>query len=63
MIDVLNLNHPELITERSSLIEELDTELSQGVPVAELRRGYRDVDPTGRRVSFANVADQYLRGQ
>lgn len=63
MIDVLNLNHPELITERSSLIEELDTELSQGVSVAELRGGYRDVDPTGTRVSFANVAEQYLRGQ
>ena len=63
MIDVLNLNHPELIAERSSLIEELDTELSQGASVAELRQSYRDVGQTGTRVSFANVAVHYLRDQ
>lgn len=63
MIDVLDLNHPELIAERSSLIEEPDAELSQGASVGELRQGYRDVGPTGTRVSFANVAVHYLRGQ
>ena len=61
MIDVLNLNHPELIAERSSLIEELDTELSQGASVSALRQSYHDLGPTGTRVSFANVAVQYLR--
>ena len=63
MIQVLNLNHPELVAERSGLIEELDAELAQGASVAELRQGYRDVGPSGTRVSFANVAVRYLRGQ
>ena len=61
MIDVLNLNHPELIAERSSLIEVLDTELSQGASVSALRQSYDDLGPAGTRVSFANVAVQYLR--
>ena len=61
MIDVLNLNHPELIAERSSLIEELDIELSEGASASALRQSYRDVGRKGTRVSFANVAVQYLR--
>ena len=60
MIDVLKLNHPELIAERSSLIEELDTEVSQGSTVSALRRSFDDVGPDGTRVSFANVAIRYL---
>ncbi len=63
MIQVLNLNHPELVAERSALIEELDTEIAQGASVAELQQSYRDVGPKGTRVSFANVAVRYLRGQ
>ena len=63
MIDVLNLNHSELVYERSALIEELDCELGQGASVAELQRSYRNVGPKGTRVSFANVAVHYLRDQ
>ena len=41
MIDVINLNHSELIAERSALIAELDSELIQGASVAELRQSYQ----------------------
>ena len=61
MIEVLNLNHPELIAERSSLIEELDTDLSEGTSVSALWQSYDDVGPKGTRVSFANVAVRYLQ--
>ena len=63
MIDVLNLNHRELIAERSALIEELDGELNEGVSPCELKKSFRDVSPKGTRVSFANVAIHYLRKQ
>ena len=38
MIDVLNLNHRELIAERSALIEDLDGELNEGVSLCELKK-------------------------
>ena len=63
MIDVLNLNHNELTAERSALIEHLDDELKDGVPLCQLTNSYNDVSPRGTRVSFANVAIQYLRKQ
>lgn len=63
MIKVLNLNHRELIAERSALIEDLDAALQESVPLYELIRVFCDVSPTGARVSFANVAIQYLRNQ
>ena len=63
MIKVLNLNHRELIAERSALIEDLDAALQESVSLYELIRVFCDVSPTGARVSFANVAIQYLRNQ
>ena len=63
MIDVLNLNHLELVAERSALIEELDGELDEGVSLLELKRGFREVSSKGTLVSFANVAIQYLQKQ
>ena len=63
MIDVLKLNHPELVAERSALIEELDGELDEGVSLLELTRGFREVSSMGTLVSFANVAIQYLQKQ
>ena len=32
MIEVLNLNHPELMTERRIVTEDLERELNEGVP-------------------------------
>lgn len=63
MIGVLNLNHRELIAERSALIEALEGELREGVSLCELVKGYCEVSLNGARVSFANVAVQYLRKQ
>ena len=63
MIYVLNLNHRELIAERSALIEELEGDLKQGVAFSELIASFTDVSPKGTRVSFANVATHYLRTQ
>ena len=63
MILVLNLNHRELIAERSALIEGLDDELNQGQSYFELIEGFLNVSPRGARVSFANVAIQYLLRQ
>ena len=61
MIDILNLNYPELIAERSTLIEELDAELSKGVPTCELIESFRHLSTEGARVSFSNVAIHYLQ--
>ena len=61
MIGVLKLNHRELIAERSALIEQLDYELNQGLNHGELIEPFLYVSPKGARVSFANVAIQYLR--
>ena len=63
MILVLNLNHRELIAERSALIEELDDELNKGLSHCELIEGFLSVSPRGTRVSFANVAIHYLLRQ
>ena len=63
MVDVLNLNHRELVAERSDLIEHLDGELNEGVAHRELITAYLDVSSIGARASFANVAIQYLRRQ
>lgn len=63
MIEVLNLNHGELVAERSLLIEELDGDLNAGVPLHELIMSFDGVSPNGARVSFANVAVQYLKKQ
>ena len=63
MIEVLNLNHRELVTERQSLIENLDHELNEGEPVHNLLQDYLDTDHHGARPSFANVAIGYLAAQ
>ena len=63
MVFVLNLNHRELIAERSALIERLDGELNEGVSHCELIDGFLDVSSIGARASFANVAIQYVRRQ
>ena len=63
MIDVLNLNHRELVTERRTLIESLDKDLNGGLPRADLLQDYRDPDGSGARPSFANVAIGYLGGR
>ena len=63
MIVVLNLNHRELIAERSALIELLDGELNEGVSHCELITAFLDVSSIGARASFSNVAIQYLQRQ
>ena len=63
MVVVLNLNHRELIAERSALIELLDGELNEGVSHCELTAAFLDVSSIGARASFANVAIQYLQRQ
>lgn len=60
MIVVLNLNHPELVTDRRTLIESLDEDLNGGSPRDDLLRSYLDTDRSGARPSFANVAIGYL---
>lgn len=63
MVFVLNLNHRELIADRSELIEFLDGELNEGVSHGELTAAFLDVSSIGARASFANVAVQYLQRQ
>ena len=63
MITVLNLNHRELVVERLALIEGLDGELNQGLSHCDQIKSFLHVSPDGSRVSFANVAVQYLRRQ
>ena len=63
MIQVLNLNHPELVTERRVVIEDLDRELAEGIATNVLRQDYLDTDHNGARPSFANVAIGYLSAQ
>ena len=60
MIQVLNLNHPELVTDRRTLIESPDEDLNGGAPRDDLLRSYLDTDRSGARPSFANVAIGYL---
>ena len=60
MIVVLNLNHPELVIDRRTLIESLDEDLNGGAPQDDLLRSYLDTDRSGARPSFANVAIGYL---
>ena len=59
MIAVLNLNHPELVADRSQLIEAVDAELEKVGP-GELVQNYSAVAPDGTRGSFAHVAVRYL---
>lgn len=63
MIDVLNLNHPELAAERRDLIDGVESELAEGVTLDDLRLGFLAQDRDGARPSFANVAIGYLRTQ
>ena len=63
MIVVLNLNHRELIAERSTLIEHLDGALNEGVSHSELIAAFLDVSALGARASFAHVAIRYLQRQ
>lgn len=60
MIEVLNLNHRELATERQNLIETLDHQLNEGEPRHHVLQDYLDTDRRGARPSFANVAIGYL---
>ena len=63
MVVVLNLNHRELIAERSALIELLDGQLNEGVSHRDLIDDFLEVSSTGARASFANVAIQWLQRQ
>ena len=63
MVVVLNLNHRELIAERSVLIELLDGQLNEGASHRDLIDDFLEVSSTGARASFANVAIQYLQRQ
>ena len=60
MIEKLNLNHRELVTDRQALIEALDKELKAGDTPVRLRQDFLEVDRHGARPSFANVAIGYL---
>ena len=60
MIEVLNLNHPELVTDRRTLIESLDEDLNGDVPRDDLLRSYLATDGSGARPGFANVAIGYV---
>ena len=61
MIATLNLNHPELVTERQVMIEALDRDLNDGDTPEDLVQDYLNIGPSGARLSFANVAIGYLR--
>ena len=61
MIRTLNLNHPELVTERQVMIEAVDHALNDGAPPEVLVQDFLDMDLDGARPSFANVAIGYLR--
>ena len=61
MVEVLNLNHRELVTSRQILIENLDQDLYEGVPEDDLLESYLDSDRNGARPSFAHVAIAYLK--
>lgn len=61
MITTLNLNHPELVTERQVMIEALDLDLNDGTPPELLVQSFLDTDSDGAGPSFANVAIGYLR--
>ena len=63
MVEVLNLNHRELVTERQSLIENLDGQLNEGKRGLDLLQDYLDTDHRGARPGFANVAIGYLTAQ
>ena len=63
MIQVLNLNHPELVIERQEMIEDLDSELNAGIKRELLCQSFLDKDNDGARPSFANVAVKYLEQQ
>ena len=62
MIEKLNLNHRELVTDRQAMIEALDEELKAGDTPVRLRQDFLEVDRHGARPSFAHVAIGYLLG-
>ena len=51
------------MTERQTLIENLDQDLNEGVPEDDLLQSYLDSDRNGARPSFAHVAIGYLKVQ
>lgn len=61
MIQVLNLNHPELVTNRQLLIESLDQNLWEGVSEEDLLQSYMNLDRNGARLSFAHVVMRILK--
>ena len=63
MVQKLNLNHPELTTDRQDMIEMLDDQLNAGDPPERLRQDFLGTDRDGARPSFANVAIEYLKAQ
>ena len=63
MIEKLNLNHRELVTDRQDMIEMLDDKLNAGDPTEQLCQDFLDVDRYGARPSFADVALGYLNEQ
>ena len=60
MIATLNLNHPELVSERQVMVDALDRDLNDGTAPESLVQDFLDTDPDGARPSFANVAIGYL---
>ncbi|WP_306114814.1 MULTISPECIES: retron system putative HNH endonuclease [unclassified Roseovarius] len=62
MIDVLNLNDPELVRERKELVRGLDEELVLENAVV-LLDNWKRTDTAYFRKSFANVAIGYLESQ
>ena len=60
MIGTLNLNHPELVTERQVMIESLDHDLNGGASPELLVQDFLNTGHDGARPSFANVAIGYL---
>lgn len=67
MIEVLNLNAPELRHDRSELIEALEEQMEKGeganlgeATVGELISDYAATRPDGRRDSYTHVAVRYL---
>ena len=63
MIEKLNLNHRELVTDRRDIIETMDEKLNVDDSPERLHRDFLDIDHHGARPSFANVAIGYLKEQ
>lgn len=63
MIEKLNLNHRELVSDRQVMVEWLDERLMTDDSPEPLLRDFLDVDDEGARPGFANVAIGYLKEQ